>query len=168
MIRTPRLLPECFGDTTLMNLLGYDPVSHQRDFGIGQVLQTMQKYFHNQLAVGVVDGDKSVTAKIFHEFELVIPGNDLHLKKHPQRRHYLIVLRPAIEKFLFAAAKQAEVDPANFGFADEEYFRRICKNQHVASNQNFKQFINAIKQKKEDSCLKTLQSWLFELLDDDF
>lgn len=168
MIRTPRLLPECFGDTTLMNLLGYDPVSHQRDFGIGQVLQTMQKYFQNQLAVGVVDSDKTITAKAFQEFEMVKTEPHLHLKKHPQRRHYLIVLEPAIEKFLFTAASQANVDPAKFGFADLGYFTKICKRHDVANNQQFKQFINSIKQKQEPSCLKTLQSWLLELLGEEF
>lgn len=160
------ILPECDGDTALIEVLGYKNPLHQ--LSISSVLKKLSENPASRIMVGVIDNDK-VKPKRYDEYVLTKPEDDHFIvKKHRERNHYLFVIKPALEKFLFKAAEQANVDPAKFGFSDIERLKKICKNRGVRTNNDFKQFVNTIKQRKEDSCVKALKNWLYEILGEDY
>ena len=59
MNRHPRILPECYGDTLLVELLGFKKPNHQVE-GINQVLNELEVNMPKQIAVGVIDYDKKI------------------------------------------------------------------------------------------------------------
>ncbi|HFA47528.1 MAG TPA: hypothetical protein ENJ95_00765 [Bacteroidetes bacterium] len=161
-----QILPECYGDTALIEMLEYKNPYHL--YSISRVLTTLSdKRRKSQTLIGIIDNDKR-KPEIYNEYIKEFETENMIRKKHPDRNHYLFILNPALEKFLFGAAEQADVDPAKYGFNNIEHLKKTCKNKNVQKNQNFKQFVNAIKQKKKSSCVKTLKNWLNELLGDDY
>ena len=51
-----QIIPECWADTLLTEILGFENVNHQG--GIGKVLKIFDKNFKNRSAVGIIDNDK--------------------------------------------------------------------------------------------------------------
>ncbi len=156
--RHPNILPECYADTLLVHLLGFKYPNHCPS--IGAVANTMKK---QSLAIGVIDRDKR-QPKYFSEFDLLEEKHDLQLKKHPNKRHYLIVVSPAFEKWIFKAADSVDVKPEKYGFKTWKRFKNISKSRTVDRNQDFKQFINAIKQKKSPPTEQMIE-WIQDILD---
>ena len=154
------ILPECYADTLLVSILGFKGANHKSS--IGQVAIAMERNYKNQLAIGLVDNDK-VQPRYFKQFEVLKDENDLFLKQNPKNKHYLIVVSPAFEKWTFSAAEAVNIDPAEYGFKSLKYFKAVCKSANVSKNQNVKQFINTIKQKKSPHT-ETMINWLLELL----
>ena len=54
------LIPECYGDTLLVEILGFKRPNHQTS-GIGQVIKVMKEKYSNRLAIGIIDADKKIT-----------------------------------------------------------------------------------------------------------
>ena len=159
-----QILPECYGDTTLIEILGFKKTDHQGS--ISKVLATLNEPKRFSLTlIGIIDDDKKKPVTI-NEFVKLDETPNLVKLKHPDRNHYLMVLKPALEIFLLKAAEEAEVDTGRF--FDKKYFKEVCKSQKVSENQQFRQFVNSIKQKKKDSCLKTLHNWLTDLVGADY
>ncbi|MCB0520761.1 MAG: hypothetical protein H6577_21735 [Lewinellaceae bacterium] len=164
MGKAVQIFPECDGDTALIEVLGFKNPNHQ--LSISRVLHALSTSKSKALLIGVIDNDKRKPTG-FQEFTITQNEQDYAICKHKDRDHYLFVINPALEKFLFKAAEQTNVDPAKFGFSDIERLKKVCKNRGVRTNNNFKQFVNTIQQKKEDSCVKALKKWLFEILGHD-
>lgn len=160
MNRAYNVLPECHADTLLIDLIGFKNPNHQPS--IGAVANTMKDKMEKQLAIGVVDDDKR-TPKYFEKFEIVESKDGLIRKKHPDNKHHIIVLQPAFEDWIFNAADDLGIDPKKYGISNKKYFRKITKDQNVHKNDNVKQFLNAIKQKK-GSPMNTLKKWIDEIL----
>ncbi|MEO1260948.1 MAG: hypothetical protein AAFZ15_19265 [Bacteroidota bacterium] len=161
-----QILPECDGDTTLIEILEYKKPDHQPS--ISKVLSTLNEEKRKNITlIGVIDDDKR-KPQLFSEYNTIEETKNLIKRKHPERNHYLFVLKPALEQFLFDAADQANVDPGKYGFKNLDRLKKICKTKAVRKDQNFKQFVNSLKQKKADSCVKKLRAWLIEILGEDF
>lgn len=154
------IIPECYADTLLVSLIGFKGANHA--LGIGEVSRLMQKNYKTRLAIGVIDADKT-QPKYFDKFESIKRVKGLEHKKHPDFNHHIIVVKPAFEKWIFAAANAVDVEPSKYGFKTEKYFKNVSKNVNVSSNDNFKQFINTINQKKSEPT-ETLKNWIEELL----
>lgn len=168
MKRAPRILPECYCDTLLIELLLRVIPNHQTS-GVGQVLKIIEKNFSKQKAVGVIDDDKAFKkykASFFNEFIPQKTANNLVLKKHPKKDNYLIMLSPALEKFLLNAANDCGIPPDEIPFSEKE-LKRISKSIYVNKNQKLKQFINQIIQKKSPGT-ETLKQWIEEILGEEF
>lgn len=163
MSREYRVLPECDGDTLMINLLGFKNPNHQ--FGISVVAKAMQENFATRIAVGIVDNDKKNHPKYFSSFEILDEKHNLILKKHPTKKHYLIFLNPAFDTWIWNHAIDNNIDPSRFKIRDFKYFMKLTKNQNVHKNENVRQFINALKQKK-NSPLNTLENWIKTCLDE--
>lgn len=152
-MKEPRILPECHADTLLAEVAGFK-ANHQPN--INEVAKTMQNNFKGTLAIGIVDADK----RIPHYFETFLEeraDNGFILKKHPTLKHYLIVLSPAFEKWVFDTAAACEIDPKKFGFRDVKHFMESSKKRDVARNQHVRSFLNAIKQKPDNTIMKIRQ-----------
>jgi hypothetical protein len=165
MRRSPRILPECYGDTLLIEILGYSKPNHQQPGGINRVLDTLEKKYPGQTAVGIIDKDKKITPAYFQNFQKQKETNHLILRKHRQRNHYLILVIPALERFLLTAAAECGIPDTEIPFT-EKRLKDISKTQHADSNQQLKQFMNRIIQKKAPGT-ETLKTWLNEILGKD-
>ena len=160
-----QILPECYGDTTLIEVLEYKNPSHKPN--ISSVLSALsEKNKAKQTLIGIIDNDKR-KPKQYNEYVKERETKNLIFKKHKERNHYLFVLKPALEKFLLNAAEQSGVDPEKYGFKDLIALKRVTKKRSVRTNNSFKQFVNSIKQKKKNSDVKTLRNWLIEILGED-
>ncbi len=167
MKKSPRILPECYCDTLLVMLLMQIIPNHQTN-GISGVLSRMEKDFSKQKAVGIIDNDKvikEVRAKFCEKFEKVDENNLLIKMKHKEHQNYLILLCPALERFILISARECGI-PENEIPYTEERLRRLAKSRDVENDQNLKQFLNRIIQKKATGT-ETLKSWLREIIGDE-
>lgn len=153
------IIPECYADTLLIEMLGFMRPNHQ--LSIGSVLNTMEKKFQNQLAVGIVDDDKQKPSQ-FKFFREVAVQSGIRKVAKPESRHTIFVICPAFEVWVFDNARQVDIDPARFGFSSIKYFRNSCKSQSVHRNQAVKDFLNTLKQKNAPGFVQ-LRTWIEEL-----
>lgn len=154
-MKEPRILPECHADTLLIAIAGFK-ANHQPN--INEVAKSMAMNFKGSLAIGVVDDDNRIP-DYFKAFVLLSTTDGFILKKHPERKHYLIVLSPAFEKWIFNAASSCDIDPAKYGFRDIQFFKECAKSRKVAENQDMKNFLNAIKQKSGNP-ITQISQWI--------
>ncbi len=159
-----QLLPECEGNTLLIEMLGYKNPNHTSN--IGQVAKKLQDNFTNRTAIGIIDKDKSSIPSYFRAFDLIDSFDYLEFKKHPEKSHYIIMLIPAFEDFILQVADDIDVSIKNYKFNTEKYFREQCKKQNTRSNQNLKNFLNTINQKRAPSTEK-IKAWISEILPPD-
>jgi len=154
------ILPECYADTLLVEVLGFKKANHQ--FSIGQVFKTMEDKMKNRIAVGVTDKDKKITAKYYAAFREETEEHGVRVLKIPNTKHYLIEHIP-LEEFLFQAANDVEVNPAKYGFKSIEALAKITKRQNIDKNVQFRQFLNTLIQKRTPSFL-FIKKWLTLLI----
>src|SRR5256885_10891836 len=111
------IVPECYVDTKLAEILAESSTKFNHQKGHGNVANKMQFALKNRVALGVIDEDtiKVRKAKYFSEFKEIRTENNLILQKHSRRKHYLIIIKPAIEKWLLENAKVSEVVPSGLG-----------------------------------------------------
>ena len=156
------LIPECYSETTLLHILGFPNVNHQ--LGKPLVASFLKKQFQNRFAIAIIDKDKAKKRRIpnyIKPAQTQKEENGLILQKIPNKQHYLIVVNPVFETWIWEAAKEVAVDPAQFKFDSFERFLQT-KLEKIAQNQNFKNFLNTLKQKNSPR-LQTLVSWITEL-----
>lgn len=162
MDREPRILPECYADTLLIRIALAVKANHQSN--ISNVAKALKTNYKNRLAIGIVDNDKTQSA-YFKEFDKIKEKDGLILKKHPNKKHYLIYLNPAFEQWVFDAAEVLGVEPAKYKIRNIKYFKKVSKDINVENNQQVKNFLNTIKQKK-NSPVTTLVNWINAILKD--
>lgn len=158
-MKEPRILPECYADTLLAEVAGFK-ANHQPN--INEVAKSMEVHFKGSLAIGIVDDDNRIP-NYFKTFIVLNTDYGFILKKHPERKHYLIVLSPAFEKWVFNAAEMCDVDPAKFSFRDIAYFKRSAKDRLVHKNKEVRSFLNAIKQKPNNP-ISQISQWIEDIL----
>jgi len=89
---------ECWADSLLIEMLGYKKPNHQ--FGINEVIKQLLHTKVNK-AIGIIDDDKKKTAPIFKNFSLIDEKESMRLLQFPSSNKYLILLKPAFEKWVF-------------------------------------------------------------------
>ena len=154
----PRILPECYADTLLVEMLGFARPNHQ--LGIGQVKNALDKSFRNSIAVGIIDNDKKKPTD-FAQFELAEENEGIQRRQKADTRHTLLVISPAFEHWVFENANSVGIDPATYGFRTPKYFREVCKRENASENLDLKQFLNTLKQKNAPGFAQ-LQTWICE------
>ncbi|MCB0533189.1 MAG: hypothetical protein H6574_18160 [Lewinellaceae bacterium] len=120
----------------------------------------MEKKFQNRLAVGIVDDDKQ-KPKQFEFFREIALQSGIRKVIKPESRHMIFVICPAFEVWIFENAKQVDIAPAQFGFANIKYFKQKCKSQAVHRDQAVKGFLNTLKQKNAPGLVQ-LKTWIEE------
>jgi len=157
----PKILPECYGDTVLVESLGYKRPNHQTS-GVGQVIRIMDEKFKNSIAVGVIDKDKKMTAKYYQQFVEIEVENGIAKMKHPDKKHFFITHAP-LELFLINAANDVNIEITKYGFKDVKTLMKITKKINIGQNQQFKNFLNTLNQKNTPS-FATMKKWLEEIV----
>ena len=158
MKRENIVVPECYVDTNLMNVLLGKACNHQK--GCATVCKTMDETLFNQFAIAVIDQDKRQPKSTKQYVELG-RNVDLIVCKHKDRPHYLILINPAAESFILSAAKELDVDLADYQLPkDMEELKKQTKTITAKDDKRFellfKKLRNASNVKRLDSILQYL------------
>ncbi len=116
-------------------------------------------------AVGIIDHDKKITARYYATFRTIKEENHLILKKHPERNHYLIVLNPALEKFILTAARECGIQEDEIPFS-EIRLRQIAKSEKASKDKDLNRFLDRIVQRHAPGT-ETMKQWIVEILGED-
>jgi len=132
--------------------------------GIGNVSNQMQD---NTFVIGVVDNDKNKPKpKYFDNFFLCKTKSDTFWKSFISNgcKHHLLIINPAMEKWLLNAASKVGVNPENFNLpVDLKQFCSLTKTLSIRTNTDFQNFLDAIFDANAEPLI-TLQSWIKELV----
>lgn len=136
--------------------MGFEVPNHQ--FGIESVLKELRENFKNRVAVGIIDDDK-LKPKDLDDFETVQENHGI--KRLTKGKHSVLIICPVLEDWVFQNAVAKNVDPAKYGFQTRKDFQKACKRINVADNQQVKQFLNTLKQKRTPGFTQ-LKIWICE------
>ena len=152
------IIPECWADTLLAITLGYDSPNHQ--FGVGQVNNVINKDFKNKVAIGIVDNDKKQPSD-FKKYKELKKGSGLILKHRPGTKQYLIMVSPAVDKWLESVGNSVKVKRP-YKSNDREYLKQM-KSMYIVENRQIKDYFNTIKQ-KNPAAFKVIKNWISSIL----
>jgi hypothetical protein len=156
------IIPECYVDTKVAEIVGQTSKKYNHQHGCGDVARYLKNNLINAISLGIVDEDKNkgIIPKYFFEFATINEENNLILKKHKDRKHYLIFICPEIEEWLKENADSVNVDPVNFNLPlNMRGFKQITKRQNIDNNIDFYRFIKELI-KQEAPGLITLKKWI--------
>lgn len=157
------IVPECFVDTRIAEILGQAKRKYNHQHGFGGVSSELLSSLKEQIALGIIDEDKNKgQSKYFLEFDLVVQENNLILKKHKNKKHYLILVCPEVEKWLLHDAKMIGVNPsdAEYNLPNElKGLIKISKIKDIDRNEGFKKFIKTLIREQAPS-ITTLKKWI--------
>jgi hypothetical protein len=157
MIDYPNLIPECNVDTAFVEMLGYKNPNHAES--ITQVSSILEKAKPKQKAIGFIDNDKKKTSYI-SQFETVDTIKNVSLFKHPDREHYLVIVDPAMDEFIYNLCKNLAIDPGKYNIPSElRSFISFTKKTSTKNNPHFRNLLNTIKQKDPKEIAK-IRSWV--------
>jgi len=163
MSREFRIIPECNVDTLLVELMGFKRPNHQH--GISNVTKEMQEKYQNRLAIGVIDNDKIARHPYYQEFKIIETREHFLFKHSPDTQHFIIVVTPDFEHCMFNISEELGINPKEHGFKNVKQFKKFTRTDDVAENQNVKQFLNRLIQKK-NSPIQYLRTWIREKLNE--
>lgn len=156
------IVPECYADTKVAEILGQRSGRYNHQHGHGNVAKTMRVALKDKYALGIIDEDtiKVRKAQYFSGFADIKIENNLVLKKHSELQQYLILICPAIEKWLIENAVAVNLLPATFGLPNQlKDFSHISKATNIDKNIAFYRFIKELI-KKDAPGIITLQRWI--------
>ena len=159
-----RFIPECHADTVLVRFLtdNFPYIDHESSInGVAKNFENVRDRTYK--LVGVVDDDKR-TPKYLDDFRLIKKSNGVALKQKPDKEHYLIVISPALEKFLMENCISIGKTMKDFKLPDDlRNLTKITKAPRIESNTNFHNLVqNLLKQ--DAPGLVTLKSYLVDFL----
>ncbi len=124
------IVPECYADTKLAEILVQSKRKFNHQHGCGDVANQLKNRLKNFPALGIVDEDKNKgpVSKYFLEFNVLKEQNSLILKKHPERNHFLVIVCPEIENWLLYNAVSVNVSPLKFSLPENlAGFKKLSK-----------------------------------------
>lgn len=156
------IIPECYVDTKVAEILGESSKKYNHQHGCGDVANELKKT--NRVSLGIIDEDKfkGPNAKYFLEFEVVKQENNLILKKHKTKKQYLVLICPEVEKWLITDAEKVAINPSDehYGLPNQlKDFKKISKIKDIDKNLGFYRFIKALVREKAPS-ISTLKNWI--------
>ncbi|MBC7495130.1 MAG: hypothetical protein H7221_09000 [Flavobacterium sp.] len=157
------IIPECYVDTKVAEILGQAKGKYNHQKGCGNVANKMIR-LNNSECLGIIDEDlnKGAKAAYFSEFNVVLQTESLILKIHKQRKHYLILIRPEIEKWLMNDANAIGINPSHKDYnlpADLQGFKEVTKIKDIDKNEGFKNFVKKLIREEAPS-ITTLKHWI--------
>lgn len=159
MIRYPNLIPECNVDTVFVEMMGYRQPNHAPS--VNTVCAILEKKKPNEKAIGFIDNDKKKPAYLVN-FGLVEDLGNVRLLKHATKRQHLVVVSPAMDRFIFDLCTNLEIDLANFGLpAGFAEFLSMTKRQAIRTDVQFKNLLNTLRQRNPPK-IASIRSWIAE------
>lgn len=157
------VIPECYVDSCLIEVLLFadrNHVNHQK--GNGNVANEMKEKFGNDFSVGIIDEDRE-PLEYLSEFELINESKYLKLWKHGTRNHYLIQIRPVIEKWIIGLCAEYGIFLKNFDLPENWIdLARISKSVTSKRDQRFIKLFKKMREIGIEPILQ-LQRWVVYL-----
>jgi len=161
-----QLVPECFAETALVKALfkeEQDYLNHAP--GIHRVSAILKKRdVQDFISIGFIDKDKKNAPKYFDEFIMVESIINVEFKKHPDTNDYLILVIPAIEKFILNELEQIDLSPSDFNLPSNfNEFKKIMKKQSIGNNTGYKSILRKLAELKPNGvrfiykCIATIR-----------
>ena len=158
MQRENIVVPECYVDTNLMNVLVGKACNHKK--GCTNVCKVLDEKLTDQFAIAVIDKDKKEPASV-QNYELIAANPSIMVSKHRERPHYLIHICPAIEEFIIAAANEPNVNLAEYGLpSDREQLKHKTKTVTAKEDEKFARLFKALRPASNIRCLDELLQYL--------
>ena len=171
-------VPECHVDTALTRVLLADRltfINHQHGISkVANVLRQQAESGRARFVVGMVDKDKKFAdVKYLRPFAdsppvATRPGPDCRYRihQHPAHAsHYLIVLEPACDTWIFEAAHAAGLNPGHFGLPTTlPAFIEVMKEEDAEDNPNLIRLLAAIRQ-AQPAAYRELAEFVADIMD---
>ena len=154
------IIPECYIDSCLVEVLlvaDRDYVNHHK--GNGKVAKEMKENFEEDFCLGIIDEDKE-QLDYLKEFKEEKITEYLKLWRHEKKHHYIIQIRPVVEKWFMRICNENEINLPDFGLpADLKGLTKITKS--VASRKD-ERFVKLFKQMKNKNChpVTEFKNWI--------
>jgi hypothetical protein len=156
------IIPECYIDSCLVEVLlkaDKNHVNHQKSNG--KVANEMKTRFASDFCVGIIDEDRE-PLDYLKQFDVKKENKWLKLWKHKNdsTHHYVIQIRPVIEKWCLDICEKNEISVSDFKLpADLKSFLKVSKS---TSAKNDVRFIGLFKKMKNQSCepVMELKRWI--------
>ena len=104
----------------------------------------MQLEFAGEFALGIIDKDRK-DIDYLREFYEVHPTGSLILHKHREKHHYIIQIKPAIERFILANAASVGISLEQYGLPSEfEQLKKVAKQKNSKADPSFRSLFKAI------------------------
>lgn len=154
------IIPECYIDSCLIEVLLHvekDHVNHQK--GNGTVAREMKSSFENDFCIGIIDEDRKALDYL-KEFKQIRESAYLKLWKHGNKHHFIIQLRPVIEKWILAACDNIGMNLTDYNLPGSLIdLKKITKSVSSKKDPRFTQLFKDMGKKGSEPVLQ-LQSWL--------
>ena len=158
MQRENIVLPECYVDTNLINVLLNKDCNHQK--GCATVCKTLDAKLADQFAIAIIDKDKK-EPKAVEQFVKIGESEHLVVSKHQTRHHYLIQIKPAIESFILDAAEELGINLSDYGLKTElEELRIISKTITAKKDDRFASLFYVLRSASHMQCLSKILEYL--------
>ncbi len=146
-----QLVPECYAETAMVKELFLDFVYINHAYGIGKVCSILKKEdVRDYINIGFVDNDKHLPPYL-DSYEELGRANNVVFKKHPHTNDYIIMVNPAIEKFLLSQLNEIEKSPSDYDLPDDfKEFKHKLKTQSIQNHSGFKRMLTDLKNSRPD------------------
>lgn len=156
MIQYPFLIPECNVDTAFVEALRYKSPNHAPN--INEVTKILEKN-PKQRAIGFIDNDKR-KPKYATEFKEIESASNVQLLKHIKNPHYLVIVNPAMDEFIYNICRDLEIDISKYTLPTElDAFITKTKKQAIKANPGFKNLLNTIVQRRHPT-VEQISQWI--------
>ncbi|HEX3933744.1 MAG TPA: hypothetical protein VHW43_03635, partial [Puia sp.] len=110
-------------------------------------------------AIGFIDSDKK-KPKYYEEFKIVDKAKNVQLLKHTKKDQYLVVVKPAMDGFVFSLCIDLGIDISSYHLPKQfEAFLSFTKKESIIKDSNFRNLLNTIKQKKAPA-VERIRFWV--------
>jgi hypothetical protein len=170
-------VPECHVDTALTRTLLFDRLTFiNHKHGISNVANALKSQAENgrgpRFVVGMVDLDKKFAdIKYLQRFTDLVQtrtGPDCRYRIYQQPEqlsHFLIVLEPACDTWIFEAAHSAGLDLVNFGLPTTlAGFIELVKDEDAEDHPQLRRLLQAIRQ-AQPSGYRELATFVADIMD---
>ncbi len=158
MVRENIVVPECYADTNLMNILTGKKCNHQK--GCATVCKTLDEKLKDQFAVAIIDKDKRQPMAT-QKYVEIGHTDSLIVCKHEDRPHYLILINPAIEGFVLQAVVELGINMSEYQLPDNiEDLKKVTKSQSVKESEQLARLFKDLRNASNVKCLNDVLSYL--------
>ncbi len=153
-------IPECNADTALLLALGIQRrhiAKADNNSKVAKALQAKGKNYHAVL-IGLTDFDKQNVPHYFDEFEEINSENHVFHKQKPNTNQHIILIKPAVEKWLLQQASSVGVKISNYGFPEDlRELKKITTHDSIQRDRKFEAFIRDMKDRNAPGILSLLK-----------
>ncbi len=154
------ILPECYMDTNLIETLVSPQRGYNHQKGCPAVAKQMKEKFPDCFALGIMDKDKRKVSYL-QEFSLLASDQVIEIYKHKNRPHYILLISPAIEGFILAAASDLGLDLSDYGIPNAlEEMKKETKQADAKNSQKYRKLFKDLRHSSEFQKLAKIISYL--------